>query len=365
MAEPSRGQQRSWLASVRPHAVSEDIAPLSSSSEVEPDEQETFETGVGLVEPVEEDEAEVWTELLRERAWHMRHVHACIIISASMIDGWPGQLSCRSTSWASQRQGTCTWFSEQPQRAMAMCLACSGLMTSSPCPTSACSRASRSGQCILHAACLQQLSGQLSMRAPLQAQCCAVQELLGRMHIPPNYPKGLAHRAVYCSRTLNLRSIQARRPRPAAWSGAAGLSQTPKPHAGVPAGPDACSLACRPLGTTWCEHPSTILTSRLPSHTIGCPRAAQALTLPPARPVLEVMCALQDYTLIHYDVEAWEGKAYAYGLKYLQDVGCPVGGLRFDPDLVIRGLIVDKELGNLVKVDRFGWVGPLRASLSA
>lgn len=22
-----------------------------------------------------------------------------------------------------------------------------------------------------------------------------------------------------------------------------------------------------------------------------------------------------DYTLIHYDVEAWEGKAYAYGLQ--------------------------------------------------
>jgi hypothetical protein len=73
------------------------------------------------------------------------------------------------------------------------------------------------------------------------------------------------------------------------------------------------------------------------------------------RPALrcQIWCR-QDYTLIHYDVAAWEGKAYAYGLKYLQDVGCPVGGLTFDPDLVIRGLIVDKELGNLVKVDRFG-----------
>ena len=63
---------------------------------------------------------------------------------------------------------------------------------------------------------------------------------------------------------------------------------------------------------------------------------------------------MQDYTLIHYDVAAWEGKAYAYGLKYLQDVGCPVNGLTFDPDLVIRGLIVDKQLGNMLKVDRFG-----------
>ncbi len=38
----------------------------------------------------------------------------------------------------------------------------------------------------------------------------AVQELLVDMGIPPSsYPRGLPHRAVYCSRTLNLRSIQA------------------------------------------------------------------------------------------------------------------------------------------------------------
>jgi hypothetical protein len=39
------------------------------------------------------------------------------------------------------------------------------------------------------------------------ADTCA-QELLRQMSIPPSYPQGLAHRAVYCSRTLNLRSIQ-------------------------------------------------------------------------------------------------------------------------------------------------------------
>ena len=37
------------------------------------------------------------------------------------------------------------------------------------------------------------------------------QELLRQMSIPPSYPQGLAHRAVYCSRTLNLRSIQVQR----------------------------------------------------------------------------------------------------------------------------------------------------------
>ena len=59
-------------------------------------------------------------------------------------------------------------------------------------------------------------------------------------------------------------------------------------------------------------------------------------------------------TLIHYDVNAWEGKAYTYGLQYLQEIGCPVDGLQFDPTLVTRGLIADQELGNLIKVDRFG-----------
>ncbi|KAJ6688996.1 hypothetical protein OIU85_005419 [Salix viminalis] len=37
-------------------------------------------------------------------------------------------------------------------------------------------------------------------------------------------------------------------------------------------------------------------------------------------------------------------------------LGFPVDGLAFDPDLVIRGLVIDKEKGNLVKADRFGYV---------
>mmetsp|Transcript_7840 Transcript_7840/g.23125 ORF Transcript_7840/g.23125 Transcript_7840/m.23125 type:complete len:458 (+) Transcript_7840:208-1581(+) len=63
-----------------------------------------------------------------------------------------------------------------------------------------------------------------------------------------------------------------------------------------------------------------------------------------------------DYTLVNYDVNAWEGRAYEYGLAYLRDAGCNVDGLTFDPDLVIRGLLIDRKLGNLVKADRFGYV---------
>lgn len=63
-----------------------------------------------------------------------------------------------------------------------------------------------------------------------------------------------------------------------------------------------------------------------------------------------------DYTLIHYNVMAWEGRAYDYCMENLKNVGFPVDGLAFDPNLVIRGLVIDKEKGNLVKPDRFGYV---------
>ncbi|TVU22389.1 hypothetical protein EJB05_32081 [Eragrostis curvula] len=63
-----------------------------------------------------------------------------------------------------------------------------------------------------------------------------------------------------------------------------------------------------------------------------------------------------DYTLIHYNVKAWEGRAYDYGMENLKSMGFPVDDLEFDPDLVIRGLVMDKEKGNLVKADRFGYI---------
>ncbi|KAJ8539766.1 hypothetical protein K7X08_014018 [Anisodus acutangulus] len=63
-----------------------------------------------------------------------------------------------------------------------------------------------------------------------------------------------------------------------------------------------------------------------------------------------------DYTLMHYNVMAWEGRAYDYCMENLRNVGFPVDGLAFDPALVIRGLVIDKEKGNLVKADRFGYI---------
>jgi 5'-nucleotidase len=63
-----------------------------------------------------------------------------------------------------------------------------------------------------------------------------------------------------------------------------------------------------------------------------------------------------DYTLVHYDVHAWEARAYAYVQQRLLDRGLPVADLRFQPDLFARGLILDVALGNVVKANRFGYV---------
>lgn len=63
-----------------------------------------------------------------------------------------------------------------------------------------------------------------------------------------------------------------------------------------------------------------------------------------------------DYTLIHYRSEEWERRAYEHVKQRLLELGWPVAELEFDPDFVTLGLIVDLELGNIVKVNRFGYV---------
>lgn len=89
-------------------------------------------------------------------------------------------------------------------------------------------------------------------------------------------------------------------------------------------------------------------------------------TIPPARRVycnrtlnLRAIRAIgfdMDYTLIHYDVEAWERRAYEELSRRLAERGWPVEGLEFDPGAVILGLVLDLEHGNVVKANRFGYV---------
>jgi 5'-nucleotidase len=73
------------------------------------------------------------------------------------------------------------------------------------------------------------------------------------------------------------------------------------------------------------------------------------------RAIKAVGCDM-DYTLIHYRHELWESRAYDHVVRRMSEAGWPVADLTFDPDFVTRGLIVDLELGNLVKATRFGYV---------
>jgi len=63
-----------------------------------------------------------------------------------------------------------------------------------------------------------------------------------------------------------------------------------------------------------------------------------------------------DYTLVHYRVEDWEAEAYERARHNLKQQGWPVDRLKFDPDFVTLGLVLDTELGNIVKANRFGYV---------
>src|SRR3990172_589623 len=63
-----------------------------------------------------------------------------------------------------------------------------------------------------------------------------------------------------------------------------------------------------------------------------------------------------DYTLIHYRVEEWERRAFEHLRRKLADLEWPVIELQFDPTHVMRGLILDTELGNIVKANPFGYV---------
>jgi 5'-nucleotidase len=63
-----------------------------------------------------------------------------------------------------------------------------------------------------------------------------------------------------------------------------------------------------------------------------------------------------DYTLLHYEVDQWEGAAFRHAQTELAARGWPVEQLTFDPSAFTAGLVFDRELGNLVKATRFGYV---------
>jgi HAD superfamily 5'-nucleotidase-like hydrolase len=63
-----------------------------------------------------------------------------------------------------------------------------------------------------------------------------------------------------------------------------------------------------------------------------------------------------DYTLVDYRAEAFEERVYELARESFLQAGWPVEDLRFDPEMVARGLVIDLHTGNLVKANRFGFV---------
>lgn len=66
-----------------------------------------------------------------------------------------------------------------------------------------------------------------------------------------------------------------------------------------------------------------------------------------------------DYTLVTYNVPAFEAKAYSIMQeKLIKNYGYPeeIRKFEFDKDFVIRGLVIDTESGNFMKVNRYGYV---------
>ncbi|UCE02833.1 MAG: HAD-IG family 5'-nucleotidase [Candidatus Latescibacterota bacterium] len=66
-----------------------------------------------------------------------------------------------------------------------------------------------------------------------------------------------------------------------------------------------------------------------------------------------------DHTLAVYRDEPTEALAFnATRDKLIEEKGYPdsIRVLRYDPDLIIRGLVVDKRLGNILKIDQYNYV---------
>lgn len=66
-----------------------------------------------------------------------------------------------------------------------------------------------------------------------------------------------------------------------------------------------------------------------------------------------------DYTLVTYNVPHFEQKAYDIAIeKLIKNKGYPdeIRSLKFDPEFIIRGLVIDSETGNVLKINQYGYV---------
>jgi len=129
-----------------------------------------------------------------------------------------------------------------------------------------------------------------------------------------------------------------------------------------------CDLAVPPAPTNQ-DHGELMIQTPPPPLPVES-RLAQRCAVCAPRPEERVFCSRtlnlrsikvvgydMDYTLVHYKWAEWEALAYECTKQVLAGYGFPVHDVRFDDaDLVVRGLVIDKENGNFLKIDRHGFV---------
>lgn len=101
--------------------------------------------------------------------------------------------------------------------------------------------------------------------------------------------------------------------------------------------------------TTRCETIYNAYDELDPRHGIYCNRTLNMRSI-------KAIGYDMDYTLVHYNVNQWEARAYSHIKARLLQAGWPVEDLEFTPFQVTRGLVIDQELGNVVKANRFGYI---------
>jgi HAD superfamily 5'-nucleotidase-like hydrolase len=105
----------------------------------------------------------------------------------------------------------------------------------------------------------------------------------------------------------------------------------------------------------------TLLEAQQGAHHREVPRARQIFVNRNLRmDKIEAVGFDMDYTLAMYHLQQMETLAFRMTLaRMIETLGYPpaIGALQYDPEFVIRGLVVDKLHGNIFKMDRHNHVG--------
>ena len=119
--------------------------------------------------------------------------------------------------------------------------------------------------------------------------------------------------------------------------------------------------ADEPNGTSYADPDVLALLARPRAPAREVPRAREIFVNRNLRmDRIELVGFDMDYTLAMYHLRRLEELAFGMTLERLvRHAGYPekIAGLRYDPEFVIRGLVVDKLAGNIFKMDRHNHVG--------